>query len=263
MSNFFKRIAHAVTLKSYREEIAANQKQLEAQLQRNYEQLFLSNPVLVVDKVQMYLPLFYVDHIQKTIFRTGSFYEQETLLYLQKRYGNFKRILDIGTNIGNHMLYYCSQMEATAVYCFEPNPLTRKTLEKNIELNHLERIVTVYPVALGAANGKGIQKDFTLANTGMNRIEEVKDAAAEGGTVDIVSLDGYGFTAIDFIKIDVEGFELDVLSGAGVTFRNNKAVVLIEVFADNQERVDRLMEEYGYRKTQVLEDYNCIYEPVG
>ncbi len=257
-----KRLFEKLSLKGYRGEVTANQRQQIAEIQRLHEQLFLNNPVLIVKDVKMYLPLFYVDHIQKLIYNYRDFYEKETLDYLKEQYGSFERVLDIGSNIGNHMLYYCSRLGAKQVICFEPNTFNHSVLCKNIELNNLQELVTVHNVALGATGGKGIQKDFTNMNTGMNRIEPVSSTDAGIASVDIIRLDDLHYQQIDFIKIDVEGFEVSVLKGAAETLRGSKAVVLIEVFKESQAEVDEIMTSYGYRKTKTIEEFNMIYETI-
>lgn len=262
MYKFFKRFVFFKWLKSYFGQQLLNQKHILSHLQKNFEQLFLNYPVLIVDKVQIFIPLFYVDHIQKTIFRSGQFYEHETLTYLKNQYVNFRNVIDVGSNIGNHFLFFCSEMGSKNVHCFEPNAYNRTTLLKNIQLNHLGSVVSVYPVALGHSKGVGIENGFALTNTGMNQIMEIDRQVPSGSIIDIETLDKYSFKGIDFLKIDVEGFEINVLKGAANTLRTNKMVVLIEVFTQNQQQVDLLMKEYGYKKTKVIEEFNCIYEPI-
>ncbi|HEX4957010.1 MAG TPA: FkbM family methyltransferase, partial [Lacibacter sp.] len=168
LQRFFQKLS----LATYRKTVTDNQQKMVEELRHLHQQLFLQNPVLVTGNVKMHLPLFYVDHIQKIIYNTRNFYELETLAYLKKEYGQFESVLDIGTNIGNHMLYWCSEMGAKQVVCFEPNDFNRSVLLKNIELNHLEPIVTVHSCALGAESGKGVQSNFSLGNTGMNRVDK-------------------------------------------------------------------------------------------
>lgn len=255
---FFQRLS----LKTYRDDIKLNQLKLIGEVKLIHQQLFLNNPVLIVQNVKMYLPLFYVDHIQKGIYESHNFYELETLDFLKLHYKQFEHVVDIGTNIGNHMLYYCSNMGAQQVVCFEPNQFNREVLEKNIELNHLQKKVTVYPYAVGAEKGKGVQSNFSLGNTGMNRVDKIEAEKDTTDAIDIRSLDEFDLKQIDFLKIDVEGFETDVLLGAGATLRRCKPVVLIEVFEKSREQVDTMMQEYGFRKLITLEEYNCIYVPV-
>lgn len=259
----FKRFFHRLSLKTYREDIRQNQLKLIEEIKELHQQLFVSNPVLVVQNVKMYLPLFYVDHIQKGIYQSRNFYEIETLEFLRLHYKSFDHVVDIGTNIGNHMLYYCSNLSAKSVICFEPNTFNRSTLQKNIELNYLEKQVTVYPFAIGEVAGKGVQTNFSFGNTGMNRVDKVSgETTSSTDSIDIRSLDSFHLQAVDFMKIDVEGFEADVLKGSAATIQRCKPVVMIEVFESNRPEVDALMQAYGYRCFITLEEYNSIYVPL-
>jgi FkbM family methyltransferase len=262
LRSFVKKIFNKLTLKNYREQLIYEQNSTRTVLKRLYEQLFLQNPVMIVQNVKMYLPLFYVDHIQKIIFQNREFYEIKTLEFLKLHFKEFHHAVDIGTNIGNHMLYYCSHLAAKQVICFEPNKMNRDTLQKNVSLNCLEQTVTVYPFALGAENGTGVQRDFTLGNTGMNRVDKLKDETnIPADAVEIRSLDSFNLQQINFVKIDVEGFEADVLKGASETLLRCKPVVMIEVFENSRQQIDEMMTNLGYNKLITLEEYNSIYVP--
>ena len=255
-----KKLIEKITFKGFRSYVLENQSKQSLQIEKIRDQVFLSNPVMILKDVQIYLPLFYVDHIQKIIYQYQEFYEIATLNYLKNKYKHFDTILDVGANIGNHMLYYCAQLNTQKVVCFEPNPLNRQTLLKNISLNHLENKVTVFDTALGEKSGRGIQKNFSLSNTGTNSIEEID--TVEMSSITIASMDSYDFTSIDFIKIDVEGFEIPVLLGAKNTIRKCRPVIMVEVFENNLSRVNEIMKELSYKQTIILEDHNLIYEPI-
>lgn len=61
---------------------------------------------------------------------------------------------------------------------------------------------------------------------------------------------------IDFIKIDVEGYEQMVLQGAGETLRRNRPVIMIEIFDENYGRVNDCLCSIGYRcRMKVENDY--------
>jgi FkbM family methyltransferase len=260
--SLIKKIFDKVTLKNYRDHLLYEHKANRDVLLHLHDQLFQNNPILIVSKVKMYLPLFYVDHIQKCIYQSRNYYELETLEFLKLHFKQFEHVVDIGSNIGNHMLYYCSQMSAKQVICFEPNTFNRDTLIKNVSLNLLEKIVTVYQYAAGAENGKGIQHSFSLENTGMNKVDKLETETDSSDTIEIRSLDSFNLKQVNFIKIDVEGFEADVLLGAAETLSRCKPVVLIEVFENSRNEVDALMQKYGYHKLITLELYNSIYVPV-
>lgn len=260
MKRFFKKIFDIITVKVYRNQVIRYHENLDKNIQFLNTQLFLQNPILLINHVKIFIPLFYVDHIQKLIFNSRNFYELTTLEFLKNKYQTFGTVLEIGANIGNHMLYYCSHMEAKAVHCFEPNQFNYNILQKNVELNNLSNRVYLYKKAAGETYGKGIEKNFSQANTGMNRVERIPDESKSGDDViEIVSIDSFQFSQVDFIKIDVEGFEMDVLKGARQTLQSSNAVLLIEVFKNNKAGVDEFMQSVGYTELITLEEYNVIY----
>lgn len=210
--------------------------------------------------VKIFLPLFYVDHIQKQIYQTRNFYEIDTLEFLRLHYRQFDYIVEVGANIGNHVLYYCSQLQPKKVVSFEPGQFSLTVLKKNIELNYLEDKVMVYPFAIGAKNGHGRQEDFSLANTGMNRVVAVEEGSGEA-VVEMRTLDSFNLGKVDLMKIDVEGGELLVLEGAKETVRRCRPVLLVEVFEERSQEIDGWMESMGYSRLIRLGLHNNLYVP--
>lgn len=259
MKKFLKKIFDIITVKVYRNQVIRYHESLAADIKFLNTQLFLQNPVLLIGDLKIYLPLFYIDHIQKIIFQNRNFYEIDTLNLLKKQYQSFSNILEVGANIGNHMLFYCSQLNAKAVHCFEPNSLNFENLQKNVVLNKLEDRVFLYKKAAGEAMGRGREKNFTLANTGMNAVERMDDATGDNAGIEIVTIDSFQFSQLDFIKIDVEGFELEVLKGARQTLQACNPVVMVEVFEKNKPQVDDWMLSLGYKEVLTIEEYNIIY----
>ena len=192
--------------------------------------------------ISMYLPHYEVDYIQQFIAKWADFYEAEDLEYLRNVYlrdGNV--ILDIGANIGNHTVFFSKICNAERVYAFEPISETYSTLCRNLALNHIEDTVVVYNVALGNTSGKAKIKCFDPYNIGAAQVEEAHD-----GSISMKRLDDYKFERIDFIKIDVEGFEYDLLKGAKNTLSKFSPVIYIEIFEGNFSKVDKLLRSYGY-----------------
>jgi FkbM family methyltransferase len=222
----------------------------------------LKNPLVVVRNVIFKLPLFYVDHIQKSIYQNREFYEIETLNHIKNEFPQIRHVIDIGSNIGNHVLFYCSEMNVESVICFEPNLLSRECLFENVQLNGFSNKVRIEACALGEKASKGLEVGYSRENTGMNKIVITENTEEEFGSIEIKSLDDYDFSNIELMKIDVEGFELNVLKGAFNTIIQNRPIVLIEVFNDNKAEVCRYFEELGYKLYSVLEEYNLLFVPI-
>lgn len=119
-------------------------------------------------------------------------------------------VIDVGGNIGQTALPLALAVgDSGKVISFEPFPHTRRRFYRNLELNPGLH-VTVEPLALGDARGTAQMIRSCETNSGGNQIAE------EGEQVPIVTLDEYvsEMDRVDFIKVDVEGYELKVLEGA-------------------------------------------------
>jgi len=74
------------------------------------------------------------------------------------------------------------------------------------------------------------------------------------GDIECRTLDSFGLTNLDFIKIDVDGFEVPLLNGARETLSKNNAVVNIEMKRDKRshivEKCESILKELGYKFVQ-------------
>lgn len=140
-------------------------------------------------------------------------------------------ILDIGANIGCTALLFGELSER--VYAFEPSPTTFKFLEKNISRSGLRNIY-LQNIGIGAEAG-----EFTLTFAPSNRsggFVSNQTQASIGHTVEKIVIrqldeivNRLKLQKIDFIKIDVEGFEPHVLRGATKTLSSCHPVVVLEL----------------------------------
>ena len=164
------------------------------------------------------------DYIFKTIVREKDFYEHELLdwlLVVSIQKGSF---IDVGANIGNHTLFFSKIMERKC-YSFEPNSTAYNILEENIKINKLETKVNSFKVALGSTIGKA-----SIVNMSDNNLGATTLAYQHDGDIDVKTLDLLipKNEPIALLKIDVEGFEFDVLEGAKKTIQKNTPMLLIE-----------------------------------
>ncbi len=133
-------------------------------------------------------------------------------------------VVDVGANHGLFSLEAAHLIGPSGtIHAFEPTPSTRDLLESNLAANGLDR-VRVFPTALGDAPGTArlrVHRELSGLNTlasgdiTWNHRTLRADAIVE---VPITTLDAHaeaeGLDRIDFLKIDVEGFELGVIRGA-------------------------------------------------
>jgi FkbM family methyltransferase len=144
--------------------------------------------------------------------------------------------LDIGANIGLFSLALASLARRGKVYACEPNPKTFTYLEKNVAANRLGN-VSCLPWAFSAkketlrfnSNDTVLACSFALRQDAPPAWSDLFTGlvSVEATTVDDLVRET-GLDRIDCIKIDVEGFELDVLKGARDTLERYHPAVLVE-----------------------------------
>ena len=141
--------------------------------------------------------------------------------------------LDIGSNIGQWTRPLSRKFES--VVCFEPNPNFRECFKKNINENN----VLLWPVGLSDKEHKAKQgfNSTVLQN--------------EEGEIDCRTLDSFGLTNVDFVKIDVDGFEIPLLNGAKDTLIKNNPVINIEMKNDKRSNIaqqcEHILKDLGYK----------------
>jgi FkbM family methyltransferase len=142
---------------------------------------------------------------------------------------NGYRILDIGANIGYYTLIIADLIGKNGlVYAFEPEPKNFKLLEKNIQINNLKNVV-LYNKAASNFNG---YIDFYINKTTEGGHSIYKSANSEDRPIQVeaIKLDDCITDKIDFVKIDVEGAEGEVLLGMQNILKNNQKIKLIIEF---------------------------------
>jgi FkbM family methyltransferase len=158
--------------------------------------------------------------MQKLLYLEGPrFIAERKLLRELVRPG--MAVADIGANIGYYALMFQHWVGGRGtVLCFEPEPDNLEELRRNVDRNRLAS-VTVMPIALGAKDesvsiARGINASITAEST--DRV-----------TVPVRRLDSVPIGRLDFIKIDVEGYEAFVLAGATATLQRFRPDLFIEI----------------------------------
>lgn len=165
------------------------------------------------------------DWITECISRTGTFYEREMLEAIAAL--NIKgTYVDVGSQIGNHAVFFAKFTQADLVITVEPNPASFKWLIRNIEQNLLNDIIQPINVAAGSKSGSAHLSIPQDGNSGMAHIGEKSDASIE---VIVSPLDSLTVASeIGLMKIDVEGFELESLKGAERILRESRPHLFVE-----------------------------------
>ncbi len=165
-------------------------------------------------------------------------------------------VAEVGASMGLYALAFAGRVGAAGhVTAFEPDPESASALEANISVNGWQDRVTVIRAAAGQSSG---EVRFASARGQESRIETRSDIRDGVITVPMVTLDAaLAGRRIDVIKIDVEGFEQQVLQGARIALtdeRRRPRAILVEVhpfaWADagtTSASLLGLLDELGFR----------------
>lgn len=200
-------------------------------------------------KTKMFLP-DENDHIQASILKSGEFYEQRMLEDISLHLPKDGVFVDVGANIGNHSLFVSLYTEAR-VYAFEPNPSAVNIFRRNIELNGVEDSVVIVECGIGETTQQA-SIDFPLDNNA----GAVSLSPSQNGSILIQPLKAalpQDISRIDVIKIDVEGMETAVITGAIDLIKRFRPLIYAEAKNDKERGlIDELLSPLGYQRAQVF-----------
>jgi len=183
--------------------------------------------------------------------KTGNFYEQELLEKWTQSISSDSVVFDIGANLGNHSVYFAKICNAEQVYSFEPIKKNFDLLQRNCADNHCTQ-VHLYNIGLGEKNSRASMQD-NVANFGAIELNE--DTT---GDIEIYALDEMDIPAPDFVKIDVEGFEVKVLRGMKKIIAKSNPVIWVEVRPTTIKDVQVFFKQQGYHLVDFF-NFNLLY----
>jgi FkbM family methyltransferase len=196
-------------------------------------------------------------------------YDRRELEYLRSELydGDF---IDVGAHVGLYTLVAAFETQGR-VLALEPNPAARAQLVENVRLNGFTNVIVV-PKAAAAAPGRAQlhvprTPDPSFSSLGAGRFAEGAPVDVEVTTVD-AEVEAHRLQPT-FVKIDVEGEEVDVVAGMTRTIAEHGPRLLVEVNAESARELARLLDGYsGFRVGRRLEPlesgrglFNALFVP--
>jgi FkbM family methyltransferase len=209
-------------------------------------------------------------------------YEKENFDFLKANCEPGDFIIDIGAHIG--LFSVCASQligPAGKVYAFEPAPLTYNILTETIAINQKDQIIIARKEAIGEKDGTTFLNVSEIAGDNSNTIIEYKnenyrhDRDLHKVEIKITSIDNFAekvqLSRLDFIKIDAEGYEFQVLKGGRQTLERYRPAGILGIHpeaiksnGDSLESIYELLQQLGYEIIHdgkiLLHDKFCSFE---
>src|SRR5919204_1967984 len=180
-----------------------------------------------------------------TVWLSGKVEEPvQAALRRELRRGNV--FFDVGANVGFFTILGARLVGPSGkVVAFEPHPANVEALRANVEANLFENVVVV-PKAVSAATG---EKLLDVRSAALAKLVEDREEPGSAERVPATSIDEFVSAHADLIpdvlKIDVEGYEVELLSGMRKTLSQYGPVIVCEMHGRNAS-VQRSLAEFGY-----------------
>lgn len=197
------------------------------------------------------------------LLNTSSCEQQEVdfaLALLNKRrvhFGNGVQAIDCGANIGTHSIEWGRLMYGWGkVISFEAQERIYYALAGNVTINNCLNVTAKYCAVGSHCSSIDIPEPNYLIPSSYGSFELKKRDNNEfiGQEIDyektksvpLVSIDSLDLKRLDFIKIDVEGMEEDVLKGAENSIKKHHPIMMIEIIKSDKAKIEKTLQDYGY-----------------
>jgi FkbM family methyltransferase len=186
------------------------------------------------------------------------YYEWGVKKFILKRIDEFSVFIDAGACVGDYSILMAKLDKRCFAFELVSDNIT--TFRKNIELNHFQKKIKLFPYGLGDADYSA-SFNFDPVNTGASRINKIKNSATE--KAEIRKLDTLmEEMAIDqneriFIKLDVEGMEAEAIRGATAFIRKYpKLTFIIEDKHSGQSPIKNALSEIAVFEFGKVDRFN-------
>ncbi len=163
--------------------------------------------------------------------------------------------MDLGAHIGTHTVPMSKYVgNSGTVYAFEPNKKIYRELCYNLASNNLTNVI---PVRSAVGNSHEI---ITIETPDPNNeggsVARTTSDLKNGNAAYVLNLDRLNLNNVSFMKIDVEGYEANVINGARETIMRNRPVILIEIWDDNQAKKYVGTDNHRQTNIDLMKEFN-------
>jgi len=192
------------------------------------------------------------DGIARALYWRGlEDWESETIPVFYRLAQSAEIVLDIGANTGFYTLLACTANPRARVIAFEPVPRVYEKFLEHIRLNHFEDRCEAYQIAVSNFVGMA-EMHIPLGDLPTSASLNPEGFRGFDGVlrqVPVTTIDAVvGERTVDLAKIDVEGFEPQVLEGMQMTLQRFRPALFIECLPDGPyQQVEEMLKVQGYQ----------------
>lgn len=206
------------------------------------------------------------DIVGNNLFWNGTFETGTATVFFDLAQGA-RGVLDIGANTGFYTLLTCAANPTARITALEPVPGIRRVLEKNVSINNWQTRCSILPYAASNCSGEAefsvlrgeIPVSSSLDPKGFRGKKVSQLIRVPTTTIDELCEE---LDDIDLVKVDVEGFEDQVLEGMTRVLTSLRPSLIIECNHDGPyEKVEQLLRSHGYSYFYRIEDGGPISVP--
>lgn len=168
----------------------------------------------------------------------------EIIKTIKDKKKTLRNCIDIGSHVGFWAKDFCK--EFNHVYCFEPIEEVRECFKENVK----DTNYTIYPHALGNTNGT-VKLHWNENETGNTYVSDTGNREIEIKRLDDIE----DMKDIDYIKMDAEGYELEILKGATQLIEQQMPFIHLEIKQKildkqniDQQSIENWLSSIGYVK---------------
>ena len=219
-----------------------------------------------------FLPFFaFKDRIRNSIIKNEIF-DKKIFITINNLIKSNSIVIDVGANFGQMSVLWSKCKTDVEVYSFEASNYIFQILEKNIRVNKAN--VKPFNYFVGNKTNKDFLikkpnlRDFTTY--GSNHLREVSNKSlSEVEKVEAIKIDDLRFNKnISAMKIDVQGYDLEVLKGAKNTINKHKMPIVFEYEKDFEKNLNykfdnfkKFIEEINYKIDHKIDETNYLILP--
>ena len=197
--------------------------------------------------------------VLRSVERSGGHYETHVQRFMASVVDAAAVCVDVGANLGVHTLQLARLAPQGRVYALEPSPLCFRYLTENIDLAGVANVQAL-PIALGAEGGEATLNE-SVVHPGGSFISRTDAEETTKVAINIETLDTLAgrlqIERLDFVKVDIEGLEVDFLKGARRTLSAQQPIIVMEC---NPVALHRFQNQ---RAVDLFSSLKRIYRTVG